>query len=189
MEQAMLISADYGGRHNESEAERNRDLRKEKRQTKKKKSSNKSVPSQNKVVSALVSQVEDSEMRGDDKKTKMQKSRIFGLLDTEEPRSFHQELDSEIVLRLKSCRCVATCLLADDNVFNLIPLETMLNEYMKIKVLKAANGLEALEIFTEDRTKQCCKKYIQLVLMDINMPIMDGYVAATRILELCEDLG
>jgi len=34
-------------------------------------------------------------------------------------------------------KCEATCLLVDDNLFNLIPLEVMLNDIAKIKVLKA----------------------------------------------------
>ena len=35
------------------------------------------------------------------------------------------------------CHCIATCLIADDNIFNIVPLEIMLNDIDKIKVLKA----------------------------------------------------
>ena len=35
------------------------------------------------------------------------------------------------------CHCKATCLMADDNIFNLIHLEIMLSDIDKINVLKA----------------------------------------------------
>jgi len=35
------------------------------------------------------------------------------------------------------CHCIATCLIADDNIFNIVPLEIMLSDIDKIKVLKA----------------------------------------------------
>jgi len=36
-----------------------------------------------------------------------------------------------------NCHCVATCLIADDNILNIFPLEIMLYDLDKIKVLKA----------------------------------------------------
>jgi len=44
----------------------------------------------------------------------------------------------------------------DDNIFNLIPLEVMLNDIAKIKVLKAQNGLEAVKLYKRDLIKGCC---------------------------------
>ncbi len=43
------------------------------------------------------------------------------------------------------------------------------------------NGKQAIEKAMERTHNKCCKKYA-LILMDINMPIMDG-VAATKILK------
>ena len=87
----------------------------------------------------------------------------------------------------KGCKCEATCLIVDDNLFNLIPLEVMLDQVAQIKVLKAANGHEAVELFKRDRYKTCCKNYLGLVLMDLNMPVMDGYKATAAILKLARE--
>jgi CheY-like chemotaxis protein len=46
---------------------------------------------------------------------------------------------------MKRCDCVDSVLIVDDNMFNLMPLETMLEEYFEIKVDKAMNGREAVE--------------------------------------------
>jgi len=46
-------------------------------------------------------------------------------------------------------------------------------EGTKVKVLTANNGLEAIKLFKEEKP--------QLILMDIRMPIMDGYEAAKEI--------
>jgi len=78
-------------------------------------------------------------------------------------------------------------LIVDDNLFNLIPLEVLLDQIARIKVLKAMNGFEAVELFKRDREKTCCKKYIRLVLMDLNMPVMDGFKATTAILKLARE--
>jgi len=85
------------------------------------------------------------------------------------------------------CGCEAICLIVDDNIFNLIPLEVMLDQIAQIKVLKAKNGLEAVEIYKRDRFKKCCNTNIKLVLMDLNMPVMDGFKAAAAILEIAKE--
>ena len=86
--------------------------------------------------------------------------------------------------RKGECGCEATCLIVDDNLFNLIPLEVLLDKIAGIKVLKAKNGLEAVKLYQRDRFKTCCDKFIKLVLMDLNMPVMGGYEATTEILKL-----
>ena len=62
-------------------------------------------------------------------------------------------------------------LAVDDNPINLKILEGVLGEYYKI--LTATNGAEALEI--------CANEPIDLVLLDVMMPEMDGY-------DVCEKL-
>ena len=44
------------------------------------------------------------------------------------------------------------------------------------EVLQATNGLEALEIFQKERP--------QVVFLDLTMPVMDGYEALKRIIEI-----
>lgn len=72
----------------------------------------------------------------------------------------------------------------DDNTFNLMPLELLLDEFFKIKVDKALNGQEAVNLFTRNLYKSCCNLRYKMVMMDLNMPIMDGYEATTQILAL-----
>jgi len=59
----------------------------------------------------------------------------------------------------------------------------MLHQIAGIQVLKARDGLEAIRIYRSDRFKTCCKRHISLVLMDLNMPVMDGCQAARAIFE------
>lgn len=46
---------------------------------------------------------------------------------------------------------------------------------MNISVDKAMNGQEAVEMYKRNLNKICCSKRYKLILMDLNMPIMDGY--------------
>jgi len=66
-----------------------------------------------------------------------------------------------------------TILIAEDEDSNFILLEELLSG-LNIHIIRAINGLEAVEI---------CKtnKNIDLVLMDIKMPLMDGYEATKQI--------
>jgi two-component system, cell cycle response regulator DivK len=68
-----------------------------------------------------------------------------------------------------------TILVAEDDENNFALIDTVLkkNNY---RVLHAKNGLEAVEI--------CRREEIDLVLMDIKMPVMDGYTATKQILEI-----
>ncbi|PHV11819.1 response regulator [Chitinimonas sp. BJB300] len=66
-----------------------------------------------------------------------------------------------------------TLLLVDDDVRNVFALSSAL-EALDAKVIIARNGAEALEKLDSDRS-------ISLVLMDIMMPIMDGYEAMRQI--------
>ena len=64
-------------------------------------------------------------------------------------------------------------LLVDDDVRNVFALSSVL-EMAGLEVLFAENGLESLEVLTNNPD-------IDLVLMDIMMPEMDGYEAITKI--------
>jgi signal transduction histidine kinase/CheY-like chemotaxis protein len=64
-------------------------------------------------------------------------------------------------------------LLVDDDMRNIFALSKILRERGMV-VIKAENGIEALKILDKDRG-------IDLILMDIMMPEMDGYEAMRRI--------
>ena len=73
----------------------------------------------------------------------------------------------------------------DDQEFNLIPIEVFLHKYYKLKVNKAKDGCFAVEKFKELAKKPCCSHSYKIILMDINMPVMDGVTATRQILEYC----
>ena len=84
------------------------------------------------------------------------------------------------------CECNATVLIVDDNPFNLMPLNMLLKK-LDITVIEAYNGAQAVEKFAENRIQQrkCnCGVGIKLILMDVNMPVMDGCTATQHILKL-----
>ena len=65
-------------------------------------------------------------------------------------------------------------MVADDNGFNTYALKIILHS-MGYTVDTARNGQEALDMFIEKSESQDCRCYYEVVLMDCNMPIMDGY--------------
>lgn len=68
---------------------------------------------------------------------------------------------------------IKTILVAEDDENNYSLIENILKK-QSFNVLRASNGQEAVDI--------CRKKKIDLVLMDIKMPVMDGYTATGHIL-------
>jgi PAS domain S-box-containing protein len=76
-----------------------------------------------------------------------------------------------------------TILIADDEEVNIMVLEILIVDKIKFpcNIIPAKNGLEALEL---------CEKYpeIELVLMDLKMPKMDGHEATKKIKEFRPNL-
>jgi CheY-like chemotaxis protein len=82
------------------------------------------------------------------------------------------------------CGCESSILIVDDNCFNLIPLELILKMNFSLKCDKAMNGLEAVNMFKHHNlNKKCCEQKYSLILMDLNMPVMDGYEATKEIVK------
>ncbi|MDI6777286.1 MAG: response regulator [Syntrophales bacterium] len=69
-------------------------------------------------------------------------------------------------------------LIVDDDVRNIFALTTLLERY-NMEILSAENGRDSIKILNE-------KKDIDLVLMDIMMPEMDGYETTKRIRKISE---
>ena len=64
-------------------------------------------------------------------------------------------------------------LIAEDEEFNYLYLAEVLSEF-NVKLYRAKDGLSAVE-FCQSKTE------IDMVLMDIRMPVMDGYTATKEI--------
>ncbi len=72
-------------------------------------------------------------------------------------------------------------LIAEDEDSNFIVLNMLLTKRLSAKVIRASNGEEAVRLCAEQPD-------IQLVLMDIKMPVMDGYEATQLIKQNRPDL-
>ena len=82
-----------------------------------------------------------------------------------------------------TCLC-KRILVVDDEVFNTIAAE-MICKSIGYSVDSAFNGQDALDAISKRASEQCgpvCKWY-DLIIMDCNMPIMDGYAATKKIRE------
>jgi len=67
-----------------------------------------------------------------------------------------------------------TILIVEDNEVNLLVLQNLLKNY-EYSLLIAKDGRKALDVFQ--------KNIVDLILMDISMPIMDGFEATGKIRE------
>ena len=65
----------------------------------------------------------------------------------------------------------------------MMPLEGML-QGLQIVSEEATSGQESIDKFNQNRDKTCCDKRYKLILMDINMPDMNGHEAAKQILQI-----
>jgi hypothetical protein len=95
--------------------------------------------------------------------------------------NLHKLPENEVTINNKSeFKKPVTLLIAEDEINNFTLLTFYLSD-VNIVILHASNGSEAVEI---------CKKnsQINLVLMDLKMPEMDGFEATERIKEFRPDL-
>ena len=86
---------------------------------------------------------------------------------------------------MNSCSCTPKILIVDDNQFNNVALEYIIKE-SGFAVDQAFNGKEAVEKYQADLDKTCnCTHRYSLILMDLQMPVMDGFEATQEIMEVC----
>ena len=64
----------------------------------------------------------------------------------------------------------------------------MFQQQLKINTETATNGQIAFNKMKKNLTKGCCKVVFNHVLMDIRMPVMDGFKSTKKILNFYEDL-
>ncbi len=95
---------------------------------------------------------------------------ILDLYQPEAQRSIHTKGISKNDLKILSG---ATILLAEDNKINQSVIQSLLS-HSGVNLLIANNGQEAIEMLYNN-------KDVDLILMDISMPILNGYDAASKI--------
>ncbi|RDH87364.1 MAG: hypothetical protein DIZ77_13760 [endosymbiont of Seepiophila jonesi] len=76
--------------------------------------------------------------------------------------------------KLRTSKTIGRALIADDELSNRVILKALLKK-LGYEVCMAENGAEAVELFERES--------IDMVFMDIMMPVMDGYIATERIKE------
>lgn len=72
------------------------------------------------------------------------------------------------------------CLMAEDNIINAKVLAGMLHK-LGVEHVAVGNGQEALEA--------CQREHFDIILMDCDMPVMDGWEATRCIREVCSNRG
>ena len=113
----------------------------------------------------------------------------------ESARDMSKALRSAQILKTNKCQCMerSQILIVDDNSFNIMAVELVLEEFGLGQPDIAMNGQQALEK-VQDRLvhvlespctcgKGLHRNMYQLILMDCNMPVMDGFEATTAILQ------
>jgi len=114
---------------------------------------------------------------------KMQKSsEKLQMLDVKSKTPQTQKSVTSVVAEIEKpiiCQC-HKFLVVDDNELNRFAMQGLLRKYDDISD-EALNGEQAVEMVVERKNNKCCNKYV-LILMDLNMPVMDG-MKATEILK------
>lgn len=78
----------------------------------------------------------------------------------------------EITTNSKKKKC--KLLIAEDEEVNVLYLETIIHDFADCTIIHAKNGKEAVDIIKHDKT-------INIILMDLKMPVMDGFEATKEI--------
>jgi len=80
------------------------------------------------------------------------------------------------LMDIKTRKETLTILVVDDVPVNQKLIERLIGNHLDARMIFASNGSEAVKIFMEEQ--------VSLILMDMEMPIMDGYTAARTIRNL-----
>ncbi|CDW89272.1 pas domain s-box protein [Stylonychia lemnae] len=87
------------------------------------------------------------------------------------------------------CQSLNKILVVDDNIFNVVTLQTIIEQNQGFQCDKAMNGIQAVEMFKsrlqEKSRCQCFSKdkscSYNLIFMDCSMPLLDGFEATKQI--------
>lgn len=86
----------------------------------------------------------------------------------------------------KTCKC-SRVLVVDDNEFSVVATVNILKS-LKIQDIEVArNGQEAIDVIMKRNSQNKCCKAFELILMDCQMPVMDGIAATTELQRLIKE--
>ncbi len=105
---------------------------------------------------------------------------VFKKLEKNEDNPIGSDISEPIQnnKKLIKDKCI---LVVDDNRVNLAVMQGMLEDLGFVNIRKAGNGREALEELAKSVDKNLPGENIDLVLMDCQMPVMNGYDATLAI--------
>jgi len=93
-------------------------------------------------------------------------------------KTFNHSAPDDTIPRIERIAGTAQVLVVEDEPMNMMLISEVLRK-MGIEVIKAGNGEEALEVLTQQTPS--------LIFMDINMPIMDGFITTQMIRRLPDE--
>lgn len=89
--------------------------------------------------------------------------------------------NEEMTTLLEKLKSVTKILLVDDNPLNLFGLQALLSNKKNLAIDLAYNGQEAIQKIKDDALQKEDQPKYQIVFLDINMPVMNGFDAARSI--------
>ena len=90
--------------------------------------------------------------------------------------------------KYEGCYCKKTWLVLDDEIINLIVIDFLLQSN-DLDCVWVGNGEDGLDFIQCDREKTCCKDYVNYVITDLSMPILDGFQFSKQALEFISDIN
>jgi CheY-like chemotaxis protein len=106
----------------------------------------------------------------------------------EERKEPEQKIIPKVIPSRHSCDEVI--MVVDDTYFNIVPVVHLLQQ-RGFNSITAENGLIAVNLFKHMLSKPCgCSSRVpKLIIMDLQMPTMDGIEATKQIVQLLKDAG
>ena len=81
-----------------------------------------------------------------------------------------------------NCKNCPTVLIVDDNAYNIYALNILINR-LGFKADSASNGRTAVDMVLAKEINDTCSCQFKVILIDLNMPFMDGY-ESTELLQI-----
>ena len=88
-----------------------------------------------------------------------------------------------------TCTCQKSkIMVVDDNYYSMHIMSMMFKMYCMNKLITVENGQLALEVYQKYFLQTCCCTKIEMIIMDLQMPVMDEFKSAENILALHENM-